>query len=128
MKIGSIMVPLVAILVPLAGATGQTLSPTNVFDASTTTPITGGATAGAHLTVQSWGIAGERGGKGPDLEIPLKGFYVAHALSCALSATIDGQTTNHLPGDYWTVKLGATMTVKALGEYAMFETIALAKE
>ena len=47
MKIGSIMVPLVAIMVPLAGATGQTLSPTNVFDASTTTPITGGATAGA---------------------------------------------------------------------------------
>jgi hypothetical protein len=39
-----------------------------------------------------------------------------------------GQTTNHLPGDYWTVKLGATMTVKALGEYAMFETIVLAKE
>ena len=38
MKIGSIMVPLVAILVPLAGAMGQTLSPTNVFDASTTTP------------------------------------------------------------------------------------------
>jgi hypothetical protein len=91
MKIGSIMVPLVAILVPLAGATGQTLSPTNVFDASTTTPITGGATAGAHLTVQSWGIAGERGGKGPDLEIPLKGFYVAHALSGALSATTDHQ-------------------------------------
>jgi hypothetical protein len=114
-------------LVPLAAATGQTLLPTAVFDASTTTPTTGGM-ASVHLTVQSWGIAGERDGKGPDLEIPLKGFYVAHALSGALSATIDGQTTNHLPGDYWTVKLGATMTVKALGEYAMFETIVLAKQ
>jgi hypothetical protein len=95
MKIGSIMVPLVAILVPLAGATGQTLSPTNVFDASTTTPITGGATAGAHLTVQSWGIAGERGGKGPDLEIPLKGFLCG---SCAQRRTFrDDRRPDHQP-------------------------------
>jgi quercetin dioxygenase-like cupin family protein len=128
MKSAAISVALVAIVIPLVEAMAESLSPTKVFDGNTTTPIKGGATQAVHLSVQSWGIAGERGGKGTAQEIPLQGFYVAHLLSGDISTTIAGQTTQHLPGDYWTIKSGATMQVKVLGEYAMLETIVVSKE
>jgi len=58
----------------------------------------------------------------------LRGFYTAHLLSGIISTTIDGQTTAHLPGDYWTVKPGAIMQVKVIGEVAVMETIVMAKQ
>ncbi len=113
---------LVAIAVPLAGAIAQALSPTPVFEANTTTPAKNGATQTVHIVVQSWAIAGQ------ETEIPLRGFYVAHLLSGEISATTDGQTTGHLPGGYWTVKAGATMRVKVVGEVAVLETTVVAKQ
>src|SRR5262249_17894311 len=81
---------LVAIALPLAGAMAQALSPTLVFEGNTTTD----ARQAVHIVVQAWGITGQ------EYEIPLGGFYVAHLLSGAISTTIDGQTTERLPGDY----------------------------
>lgn len=60
-------------------------------------------------------------------EIPQRGFYIAHLLSGSISTTIDGETTEQPPGAYWTVKAGATMQVKVLGEFAVLETIVAAK-
>jgi hypothetical protein len=128
MKLATISAALVAIVTPLVGAMAESLSPTKVFDGDTTTPTKGGASQVVHLSVQSWGIAGERGGKGTAQQIPLPGFYVAHLLSGDISTTIAGQTMQHLPGDYWTVKSGATMEVKVLGELAVLETIVVAKQ
>jgi hypothetical protein len=113
---------LVAIAMPLAGAMAQNLSPTVVFEANTTIPAKSGATQAVHISVQAWAIAGQ------DREIPLHEFYVAHLLSGGISATIEGQTTEHLPGDYWTVKAGSAMRVKVGGEVAVLETTVVAKQ
>jgi uncharacterized cupin superfamily protein len=113
---------LVAITVPFTGAMAQALSPTPVFEGNTTMQAKNSATQTVRVSVQAWGIAGQ------EHEIPLRGFYVAHLLSGHISATIDGQTTEHLPGDYWTVKPGATMQVKVIGEVAVLETTVVAKE
>jgi quercetin dioxygenase-like cupin family protein len=58
----------------------------------------------------------------------MQGFYVAHLLRGEISATTDGQTTQHLRGDYWTVKAGAAMRVKAGGEVAVLETTVVSKQ
>jgi hypothetical protein len=113
---------LVAIAGPLAGAVAQGLLPTLLFEGNTMTPAKNGATQAAHIVVQSWAIAGKEN------EIPLRGFYVAHLLSGQIIATIDGQTTGHEPGDYWTVKPSAGMRIKVVGEAAVLETIVVAKQ
>ena len=119
---------LVAITIPLTGAMAEILSPSLEFEARTTTPMKSGVAQPAHVSVQSWGLVGQRGQNGTAQEIPLHGFYVAHLLSGSISTMIDGQTSKHLPGDYWSVKSGATMQVKVLGEYAMLETIVVSKQ
>ena len=53
---------------------------------------------------------------------------MAHLLSGQILATVYGQTTQHLPGDYWTVKAGAAMRVKVVGEVAVLETIVVIKQ
>jgi quercetin dioxygenase-like cupin family protein len=113
---------LVAIAILSVGTMAQAISPTLVFEGDTATPAKNGAPQAVHVSVQSWAIAPQ------EREIPLRGFYVAHLLSGQISTTIDGQTTEHLPGDYWTVKPGATMQLKALGEVAVLETTVVAKE
>ncbi len=122
MKCIATIAALVAIAVPLAGAMAQALSPTPVFEGNTTAPAKDGATQAVHVSVQAWRIAGQ------EEEVPLRGFYVAHLLSGQVSTTIDGQTVEHLPGDYWTVKSGASMRVKVVGEVAVLETIVVAKQ
>jgi quercetin dioxygenase-like cupin family protein len=113
---------LVAISGPIPGAMAEALSPTPVFEANTTIPAKNGAAEAVHVSVHSWGITGQ------DQEIPLQGFYVAHLLSGQILATIDGQTMQHLPGDYWTVKAGAAMRVKVVGEVAVLETTLVSKQ
>jgi uncharacterized cupin superfamily protein len=113
---------IIAIVGPSPGAIAQALSPAPLYEGNTTIPTKNGATQAVHVSVQSWGIAGT------EHEIPLQGFYVAHLLSGQISATIDGQTTQHLPGDYWTVKAGAAMRVKAGGEVAVSETTVVSKQ
>lgn len=113
---------IVAIVGPSSGAIPQALSPTPVYEANTTIPAKNGATQAVHVSVQSWAISGQ------GQEIPLRGFYVAHLLSGQILATIDGQTTQHLPGDYWTVNAGAAMRVKTGGEVAVLETTVVSKQ
>jgi len=115
----------VAIAIPLAGAMAQTLAPSTVFEANTTTPAKNGTPEAVRVSVESWGIAGQ---DRAIHEIPLRGFYVAHLISGHILATIDGKTTEHLPGDYWTVKPGGAMQVKVLGEFAVLETTVVAKQ
>jgi hypothetical protein len=118
-----------AIAIPLAGTIAQTLSPTQVFEGITTTPAKkNGAIQGVHIVVQSFGIPGERGPNGPTYEVPMRGFYLAHLLGGNLSATVDGQTTQHMSGDYWAVKPGATMQVNVNGEFAVLETTVVSKQ
>jgi hypothetical protein len=122
---------LAALLIPfvsMPGAMGENLTSTTVFEGNATTPAKNGAPQSVHISVQSWGIAGQRGQNGIPYEIPLRGFYMAHLLSGEISTTIDGQTTKQPPGAYWTIKLGATMQVKVLGEYARLETTVVAKQ
>ena len=127
-KSGAIRSAAVAIAVPLSGAAAQTLSPAMEFEARTTTPAKTGTSQPAHITIQSWGLAGQRGQNGTEHEIALRGFYLAHLLSGDIATTMDGQTVKRAPGDYWIVKSGATMQVKVLGEYAMLETIVVTKD
>jgi len=117
-----------AIAAPLAAGAAGALSSVMQFEVSTTTPSKSGALQPAHISIQSWGLSGDRGRSAIAQHIPLQGFYVAHLLSGGISTTIDGQTTKRLPGDYWTVKAGTTMQVRVLGEYAMLETIAVTKQ
>jgi hypothetical protein len=121
-KCAVVTAAIVAIAGPSPRAMAQALSPTPVYEADTTIPAKNGATEAAHVSVQSWAIAGQ------EREIPLQGLYVAHLLSGQVSATIDGRTAQHLPGDYWTVRAGAAMTVKAVGEVAGLETIIVSKQ
>jgi hypothetical protein len=121
----ALITALVSIVIPLAGAVAQSLSPAPMFEAKTMMPARNGATQPVHISVQSWEI---RGPKGVTHEIPLRSFYVAHLLGGAISTTIDGQTTKRTPGDYWTAKPSATMQVKVLGEVAVLETIVVAKQ
>jgi uncharacterized cupin superfamily protein len=100
----------------------QAISPTPVFQGDAAVPTKNAATQIVHISVQSWAIAPQ------EREIPLRGFYMAHLLSGQISTTIDGQAMEHLPGDYWTVKPGATMHAKAIGEVAVLETTVVAKE
>lgn len=116
---------LVAIAIPLAAAVAQTLSPILVFEGNTTIREKNGATQPIHVSVQSWGIAGQNGATH---EIPLRGFYVAHLIGGNISTTIDGQTTKRVAENYWTVKAGATMQIKVQSEFAVLETIIASKE
>jgi quercetin dioxygenase-like cupin family protein len=120
-KHAAVITALLAVVGPSPGAIAQALSPSPVYEANTTVPAKNGATEAVHVSVQSWGISG------PEHEIPLRGFYVAHLLSGQISATIDGQTTQHLPGDYWTVRAGAAMRVRVVGEVAVLETTVVSK-
>jgi quercetin dioxygenase-like cupin family protein len=113
---------LILTAIPLASAIGQALAPTPVFEETTTTS---GPEQPVRVSIQSWGISGQDHAAH---EIPLPGFYVAHLISGHISATIDGRTVEHLPGDYWGVKLGSSMQVKVLGEVAVLETILVSKQ
>jgi hypothetical protein len=113
---------IVAVVGPSPGAISQALAPTPAYEANTTIPAKNGATQAVHVSVQSWGISGQ------EREIPLNGFCVAHLLSGQILATVDGQTTQHLPGDYWTVKAGAAMRVEVVGEVAVLETTVVSKQ
>ena len=76
-----------------AQAAAESLSSKQVFEGTTTTPTKTGAAEGVHLTVQSWGIKGERHGQSVAQEIPLRGFYLVHMLSGEVVTTINGETT-----------------------------------
>ncbi len=128
MKRAAAITALVAITIALAKAAPLIHSPATEFEGDTALPARSGTARSVHISVESWGIAGERGGKGTPQEIPLRGFYVAHLLSGDISTTIDGQTAQHLPGDYWAVRAGAAMQVKVLGEFAVLETTVVAKQ
>jgi hypothetical protein len=45
-----------------------------------------------------------------------------------IATTIDGQMTKRVSGDYWTVNSGSAMPVTVLGEFAVLETIVVAKQ
>jgi hypothetical protein len=62
-------------------------------------------------------------GSGAAYELPLQGLYVAHLLGGRIASTIEGQTIERQSGSFWIVKTGETMQVKALGEFAVLETI-----
>ena len=117
-----VITAIVAVVGPSPGAIAQDFSPTTVYEGNTTIPAKNGATQAVHVSVQSWGISGQ------EREIPLNGFCVAHLLSGQILATVDGQTTQHLPGDYWTVKAGAAMRVEVVGEVAVLETTVVSKQ
>ena len=117
-----VTIAIVAIAGPPPGAIAQGLSPTPVYEGDTTIQAKNGASEAVHVSVQSWAIAGQ------EQEIPVQRFYVAHLLSGQILATIQGQTTQHLPGDYWTVKAGAAMRVKVVGEIAVLETTIVSKQ
>jgi hypothetical protein len=94
------------------------------FDAKMTTPSKQGPAQPVHVTVQSWGVSQQNAAQ----EIPLRGFYVAHLLGGEIATTIDGQMTKRVAGDYWTVSPGSAMQVTVLGEFAVLETIVVAKQ
>ncbi len=112
----------ILISIPLA-ATVNTLS-TQLFQGKATTVGKKGKQVPVTISIQSWGLSRQ---EHVIHDIPLRGFYVAHLLTGHIAETIQGQTTEHLPGDYWTVKDGATMQVNVLGQSAVLETIVTSK-
>jgi quercetin dioxygenase-like cupin family protein len=124
MKLVALSAGLALSVPPLAGVFAQGLSPAPVFEGSTTVYAKNGVTQAIHIKVESWGIAGQ----GQETrKLPLPGFYIAHLLSGDISTIIDGQLTTYAPGDYWTVRSGAIMQVKVLGEFAVLETIVVTR-
>jgi hypothetical protein len=112
---------IVAVVGSSPGAIAQALSPPPAYEGEATVKAKNGSTEAVHISIQSWGIAGR------EQEISLRRFYVAHLLSGQILATIDGQTAQHLPGDYWTVNAGSAMRVKVVGEVAVLETTVVSK-
>ena len=88
--------------------------------------VSGGApeTVGTKEAADKWTIAND----GAVHEIPLAGFYVVQLQSGNVAATVAGETIDHRSSDFWTVKAGATMSVKVLSQLAVLETIAPAKQ
>lgn len=124
-----IRIALVALTISVAtAAAAQAPSPIRESGGDVKVLATNGATQSAHVSVQTWAIAGGRVRGGAVQEIPLRGFYIAHLIGGSISTTIDGGTTQHTTGDYWAVKQGATMRVKASGEFAVLETIVVSKQ
>src|SRR5262249_61378956 len=95
-----------------------------VCEGNTPAPAKNGPAQPVHASIQLWKIAGRNGAT---QEIPLRGFYVAHLLAGQVLSTIDQQTSQQAPGDYWTVKADSTLQIKVLGEFAVLETIAVLK-
>jgi hypothetical protein len=121
-KCAIVTTAIIAVVGSSPGAIAQALSPPPVYEGEATVTAKNGATEAVHISVQTWGIAGQ------EQEISLRGFYVAHLLTGQILATIDGQTAQHLPGDYWTVNAGSAMRVKVVGEVAVLETTVVSKQ
>jgi hypothetical protein len=116
-------ISLVTIAIASSGGNAETLSPNSVlFEGNATTTGKDGTTKSAQFSIQSWGITGK-----DYVTIPIHEFYVAHLISGQVSAKSEGQTVEHLPGDYWTVKPSQAMQIKAVGEIAVLETIVVSK-
>jgi hypothetical protein len=111
-------------LTPAAAIAQANVSPKVLFEGNLAAPQKDAAPTG-QASVKSWEFFNKNGAV---QELPLAGFYVAHLVSGKVAATIDGQTTNYQPGSYWTVKAGAKMQVKVLGEMAVLETITASKQ
>jgi hypothetical protein len=124
-RIAGIGAALLALVLPLGATLAQAeLEATKLYEGTVATRTATGAAQPVHLAVQSWTIAND----GVAHKIPLAGFYVAHLQSGDVAATVAGETTDHRPSDFWAVKAGAIMSVKALSELAVIETIAPAKQ
>jgi hypothetical protein len=114
-----------ALVLSLGATVAQTeLKATTLYEGTITTQTAEGAAKPVHLAVQSWTIAND----GAAHEIPLAGFYVAQLQSGNIAATVAGETIDYRSSDFWTVKAGATMSVKVLSELAVIETVAPAKQ
>ena len=109
----------------MADQVAHTIASTDLFDGEVDITVTGGTPKVAKVAVQTWGLD-NRGGALHSL--PIRGFYVAHLVSGAVSVINDGQQAKHLPGDYWTVKPGAAMQIKVLGDTAVVETTEISKQ
>ena len=125
MRLIAISTALALLASPEGASVAQTLSSTTEFESRLTTPAKDGSPQAVHVQVQSWEIAGR---DSATREIPLRGFYVAHLISGHISATTNGTTAEHQPGDYWAVQPGAAMQVKGLDEFARLETTVVTKE
>jgi hypothetical protein len=120
----AVIVAMASLALPSAAIMAQTkLSPNVLFEGALPAPQKDAAPAG-QASVKSWQLFNRNDAV---QEIPLTGFYVAHLVSGDVAATINGQTTSYEPGSYWTVKAGATMQLKVLGEMAVLETITASK-
>ena len=117
--------PLIAFLFHAAAA--EDLSLKQIFQGTMIVRTQGRDSVNVFLSIQSWGITGDRRGGSVLQEIPLQGFYLARLRSGEITSTIGGVTTHRSAGDYWDVGPGATMQVKALGDYAMLETTVVSK-
>jgi hypothetical protein len=108
---------------PAAGE--ETVTPGNsVFEATTKNVDRNDVAQDVRITNQVWRFPGQGGSP---QELPLRGFYIAHLLSGTIAATTDGQTVEYNSGAYWSVKPGATMRIKTIGELAVIETIVVGK-
>lgn len=125
MKLLSVFTALITLAIPATGAMGQVPTPSPVSEASLTINAKNGTPQAVRVSVQSWQLAGQGHAT---ITIPIQGFYIAHLTSGHILGTIDGKTTEHLPGDYWTVTPGAALQVKVLGEAAVLETTVVAKQ
>jgi uncharacterized cupin superfamily protein len=125
MKCVATIVALAATALPSSRVVAAALSPTRVFEGNITTPAKDGTTQSVHIIVQAWAIAGPGD---VTQEIPIREVYVAHLISGQISVASDGPATTHRPGDYWVVKAGTAMQVKARGDVAVLETIVVSKQ
>jgi hypothetical protein len=112
-------------------ASEETMAPGNiVFEATTKNVDRNGAAQDVRIATQVWSFPGR--GRGEALqelqELPLRGFYIAHLLSGTIAVTTDDQAVEYKKsGAYWSVKPGATMRIRTIGELAVIETIVVGK-
>jgi hypothetical protein len=113
-------------------ASEETVAPGNiVFEATTKNVDRNGAAQDVRIATQVWSFPGRGRSPAPGealQELPLRGFYIAHLLSGTIAATTDDQAVEYKKsGAYWSVKPGATMRIRTIGELAVIETIVVRK-
>jgi quercetin dioxygenase-like cupin family protein len=74
-----------------------------------------------HVVVSNWGIHGA----GKIERLPERGFMVVQLHSGNVTVTINGKEEKRQGGDFWTVPVGATMSVQVTSESAVLQTMAI---
>jgi quercetin dioxygenase-like cupin family protein len=85
--------------------------------------VKGGKPAVVHVAIHDWLIQGKQKIE----KFPAQGQLLVQLHSGKITTVISGKEEKHLPGDFWVVPAGASMSVQVTSESAALHVVALGK-